>query len=318
MNETPARSLPAFAQWVLTRRLPCAALALLLYGGMLPAAGTWLWAPLLILHLLTPALFALLTMGGGIAFALQVAGIAALLLSIVLQGDFGPGMLLLILYATLPALAASALKSDDGLSKSGQNLAIGLLTAMVAVLISGAGGGSAQDYVQHLLSPLFEATRQQGMDAVTLERIRSMSVWVFPGTTALCLWLIWWGDTLLARNIAVFYGFYHGGRQPVSCFRLPPIAAYGFALLAAAAAFAGGNVQYLAVNATLMISGLLAAQGLGVAHLWLQARRLQLAATVMYVMLLIQPVMVLPFAVLGLLDIWFDYRRKILPADGGK
>ena len=318
MNETPARSLPAFAQWVLTRRLPCAALVVLLYGGMLLAAGTWLWVPLLALHLLTPALFSLIAMGGGIGFAMQVAAIAAVAVSVALHGDIGPGMLLLILYAALPALAAGTLKGENGLSKSGWNLAIGLSAAMVAVLISGAGGGSLQDVVRDLIAPLFEATRQQGMDVTTVERIRDMTVRIFPGMTALCLWLIWWGDALLARNIAVYYGFFHGDRMPVNHFRLPPVAAYGFAVLVAVAALSNGDIGYLALNIALVTGGLLAAQGLGVAHTWLHARRLQLAATVMYVMLLIQPVMVLPFAVLGLLDIWFDYRRKIMPANGGK
>jgi hypothetical protein len=37
----------------------------------------------------------------------------------------------------------------------------------------------------------------------------------------------------------------------------------------------------------------------------------------LYVVLLIQPVMLLPFTVTGLLDTWFDYRRRMKPANGG-
>jgi len=106
--------------------------------------------------------------------------------------------------------------------------------------------------------------------------------------------------------------------RPVSDFSLPRKGAYGFMLLMVVASFAGGTPQYLAVNAGLVFAGLLAAQGLAVVHTWLYAKRLQIAAIVMYVMLLIQPVMVLPFAMIGLLDIWFDYRRNIIPADGGR
>jgi len=204
-------------------------------------------------------------------------------------------------------------------SRSGLNLAIGLVTTMLVLLLTGAGSeaGSALEYVRQLLAPLFEASRREGMDPVMLLRIEEMTAWIFPGLTALCLWLVWWGNVMLARNIAVHFGFYSGDLQPVSDFNLPRTAAYGFMLLMAVASFAGGTPQYLAVNAGLVFAGLLSAQGLAVVHTWLYAKRLQIAAIVMYVMLLIQPAMVLPFAMIGLLDIWFDYRRNIMPADGG-
>ncbi len=291
-----------------------------MYGSVLAFVGTPLSLPLLVLHLLTPVLFALIALGGGFSFAMQVAAIAALVITLIVSGELAPGLMLLILYAALPALAATTLNNEGGMSKSGLNLAIGLLAAMLAVLISGAiaNGGTVMDFVQQMLSPLFEATRKEGMDAAMLERIQTMTALIFPGLTALCLWLVWWGNVMLARNIAIHFGFYRGDKQAVSDFRLPRKVAYVFVLLMATTAFASGTVQYLATNASLLIGGLLAAQGLGVAHTWLYAKRLQIAAMVMYVMLLIQPVMILPFAIIGLFDIWFDYRRNIMPADGGK
>ncbi|PIS18403.1 MAG: DUF2232 domain-containing protein [Zetaproteobacteria bacterium CG12_big_fil_rev_8_21_14_0_65_55_1124] len=319
MNQQP-RSLPPFAQWALTRRLPCAVLATLMYGTVLAFAGSVLSLPLLVLHVLTPALFALITLGGGLAFAMQVAVVAAVGVTLLTGGELGPGLLMLILYAALPVLAATTLAQQGGVSRSALNLAIGLVTTMLVVLMTGAGsdGGTALEYVRQLLAPLFEASRQEGMDPVMLLRIEEMTAWIFPGLTALCLWLVWWGNVMLARNIAVYYGFYRGDVQPVSSFSLPRTVAYGFMLLMLVASLAGGTPQYLAVNAGLVFAGLLSAQGLAVVHTWLYAKRLQIAAIVMYVMLLIQPAMVLPFAMIGLLDIWFDYRRNIMPADGGK
>jgi uncharacterized protein YybS (DUF2232 family) len=90
-----------------------------------------------------------------------------------------------------------------------------------------------------------------------------------------------------------------------------------FAGLAAAAALGTGSVQYLAVNCTLIAAGMLAVQGVAVAHVWLASRQLQIVGALVYVMLLIQPAMVLPFVVIGLLDIWFDYRRVDSPENGG-
>ncbi|MDX8391542.1 MAG: DUF2232 domain-containing protein [Mariprofundaceae bacterium] len=319
VNQT-AKSLPAFAQWALTRRIPCAGMAVLMYGTVLAFAGTALSLPLLVLHLLTPALFALIALGGGVTFAMQIAAMAAVLITLVVAGELAPGLMLMLLYGALPVLAASVLNKENGMSRSGLNLAIGLLATMLVVLISGAVSNdiTAMEFVQQTLSPLFDITRQDGMDPLMLERIESMTAWIFPGLTALCLWLVWWGDVMLARNVAVYYGFFRGDVQAVSLFRLPHNVAYAFVLAIAIAAFGSGSMQYLAVNVSLLLSGLLAAQGLGVVHTWLYAKRLQIAAIVMYVMILIQPVMVLPFAMIGLLDIWFDYRRNIMPADGGK
>jgi Predicted membrane protein (DUF2232) len=319
MNQQ-ARSLPPFARWTLTRRIPCAVLAIMMYGAVLAYAGTVLSLPLLVLHVLTPTLFAVIALGGGFAFAMQVAALAGVGITLLVHGALGPGMILIILYAALPVLAATTLTTTDGTSKSGLNLAIGLLTAMLVVLFAspGAQGGTPMEFVHQLLAPLFEATRQEGMDPVVVDRIEKASAWIFPGVTTLCLWVVWWGDVMLARTIAVFYGFYRGDMQPMSDFRLPRSIAYGFVLLLAVAGFATGTPQYLAVNAALLFVGLLSVQGLAVVHTWLRIRRLQMAAIVMYVMLLIQPVMVLPFALIGLFDIWFDYRRNIMPANGGK
>lgn len=319
MNQQ-TRSLPPFAQWMLTRRIPCAALAMVMYGSVLAFAGTFLSLPMLVLHILTPTLFAVVALGGGSIFAMQVAILASVGMALLLQGALGPGLILLILYGALPVSAASMLATKDGGSKSGLFLAISLLAVMLVVLLaaSGSRGSTPMALVHQLLTPLFQATRQEGIDPVMLQRVEKASEWIFPGVTTASLWVVWWGDVMLARSIAVFYGFYRGDIQPMSAFRLPRIVAYGFVPLVAVAGFSGGTLQYLAVNTALLFVTLLSVQGLAVVHTWLQARRLQMAAIVMYVLLLIQPVMILPFALIGLLDIWFDYRRNIITANGGK
>jgi Predicted membrane protein (DUF2232) len=319
MNQQ-ARSLPPFAQWTLTRRIPCAFLAMVMYGSVLAFAGTFLSLPLLVLHILTPTLFTLIALGGGTVFAMQVALLTSVGMALLLQGALGPGLILLILYAALPIFAAGMLATNNGASRSGLFLAISLLVVMLAVLLAvpATQGSTPMALVHQLLAPLFQATRQEGIDPVMLQRVEKASEWIFPGVTTASLWVVWWGDVMLARTIAVFYGFYRGDMQPMSAFRLPRMLAYGFVPLVAVAGFSSGTLQYLAVNAALLFVTLLSVQGLAVVHTWLQAKRLQMAAIVMYALLLIQPVMVLPFALIGLLDIWFDYRRNIMPANGGK
>jgi len=313
--------MPPAAKWILTRRLPCALLIVLTFGMVLWFAGTALSIPLLALHLLTPTLFALITLGGGMTFGIQVAFLAAVLTSLSAHASPEPGLMLLTLYGLLPILAAASLNGPGGMSKSAQHLAIGLGMAMLATLIVGAVSQdvTAREFVGQGLSPLFDAMRgQREMDAELLDRIRNITVWIFPGLMALSLWFVWWSNVLLARNIATYYGFFRGDVQPVNTLRLNPKIAYLFLAIATAGVMTQGTVQYLAVNMALLIAGLLSAQGLAVVHTWLQMRRMQMLAVLMYIVLLIQPVMVLPFTVIGLFDIWFDYRRNMTPANGGQ
>jgi len=65
-----------------------------------------------------------------------------------------------------------------------------------------------------------------------------------------------------------------------------------------------------------MLGGLLALQGVSVAHLWIRARGMRVTLFVMYLLLLIWSAMVLPFIIVGLLDIWFDFRRNSVSANG--
>jgi len=316
-----ARVMPPVAEWMLTHRFPCALLAVLMFGMMLWFAGTALSVPMLALHLLTPALFALVTLGGGMMFGIQVAILAAILMSVTAHASLEPGLMLLTLYGLLPIMAAASLGKAGGMSKSAQHLAIGLGAAMVAVLIVGASSNdvTAREFVGQGLSPLFDAMQgQQEIDAVVIRRIHHITVWIFPGLMALSLWLVWWGNVLLARKIATHYGFFRGDMRPAHALGLDPKVAYLFMALTAVGAMAQGTVQYLAVNTDILIAGLLAAQGLAVAHTWLQTRRMQMLTVLMYLVILIQPVMVLPFTMIGLFDIWFDYRRNMRPANGGQ
>ncbi len=72
----------------------------------------------------------------------------------------------------------------------------------------------------------------------------------------------------------------------------------------------------LKVLLLVVLGGLLAAQGIAVGHCWLKAKGMILGIGLMYLMLFIWTAMIIPFVIIGLLDIWFDYRRKI-PAVGG-
>ncbi len=333
--DSAARTLPPAAQFVLTHRLPCAVLAVLMFTTVLwlpglaqgiPLLGAMLPLLALGLQVLTPALFALILLGGGTGFAGHVALIASAASGLIANMSVLVGLVMLTLYAMLPIFSALALGRRDGLERSAQRLAVGLGMAVLLALGFGATsrGVPLQTFSGQVLAPFFDALTAQhvdGMDAAAstqmLGELQRMVTAIFPGVTAFSLWLTWWGNIMLARSLAMRYGFYSGDMRPLSRLRFGKTLAYGLSITLALATLASGTVQYVCGNAAILLGGIVAIQGLAVAHAWLKARSMQLMTVLMYMILLMQPAMVLPFVVMGILDMWFDYRRIDAPADGG-
>ena len=326
-------AMPAAAAFILTHRLPCAALMILLLMAAfwLPALLQGLPGILVVLastfglglHLLVPGLIALITFGGGITFTIQVVTIASLGVTALAGFALLPGLIVLTVYGLLPMLAAMAEMRTDGMRRSAQYLAF---TLGGVVLISIMAGASIQDlglreFVASSLAPIFDGLQAQmpagdPEAALVVEQVRQMTVGFFPGMVALGLWFVWWGDIVFARNIAVKYGFYQGSKNNLLALRFGKMLAYAFMALLVLVNLSGGDVQYVATNTTILLGGLLAAQGIAVGHCWLKAKGMILGISLMYLMLFIWSAMIIPFVIIGLLDIWFDYRRKF-PAVGG-
>jgi hypothetical protein len=326
-----ARPLPPIAQYILTRRIPCAALALLMFTAAIwgsALSGVPLLALLmsligLTLHMLTPALFALVVFGGGIVYSLQVAGIAALGVVVITQFNLMSGALFLLLYAMLPALAAASLARIGGLKRSANRLAFGLFAATMTALLAGAAaeGMDIHLFMERMIAPLFDAVAANipvGEVAAVeaIEQAKVMTAWVLPGFMAFSLWMVWWMDVLLARKVAVKYGFYRGDHSEMLMIRFDRVTGIAFIVTAALANITDGAVQYIALSSAIMMAGLLAIQGVSIAHLWIRARGMQMTLVIMYLVLLIWSAMILPFIIVGLLDIWFDFRRNIVPTNG--
>lgn len=299
--------------------LPGLAQGIPLLGAILPLLA-------LGLQVLTPALFALILLGGGTGFAGHVALIASAISGLIANMSVLVGLIMLTLYAMLPIFSALALGRRDGLERSAQRLAVGLGMAVLLALGFGATsrGVPLQTFSGQMLAPFFEvltARQMNGMDAATstqmLGELRRMVTAIFPGITAFSLWLTWWGNIVLARSLAMRYGFYTGDTRPLSRLRFGKLLAYGLSIALVLATLASGTVQYVCGNAAILLGGIVAIQGLAVAHAWLKVRNMQLMTVLMYMILLMQPAMVLPFVIVGILDMWFDYRRINTPANGG-
>ena len=327
MNE---KKLPAAAEFVLTRRSTCALLAIvafssqqwaLMLGNGVPLLASLLLLLGMVLHALIPGLFALITLGGGMMFAIQ-AGLIASLGIFVLSG-FLPGlaMVFLTLFVAVPILGATVIRRAQGVGRSAAYIALGMGLAVASSLVAEAAeaGSSVRELVESMLLPMFDlmSTWAPAGDKEWIRHQQELMVTVFPGLLALTVWMIWWGNVLLARMLAIEYGFYSGDRKPVLHIRFGKSLAYAAAALIAITALGDGDIKYLAGNAALLAFCLITLQGVAVAHLWITMRNLQVLLIMMYLLLMFWPVAAIPFALLGLLDIWFDYRRNFSPALGG-
>jgi len=338
-DSTPP-GMPPILTFILTHRLPCASLMLvmLMSAVWLPLLAQGLPAFLLLLvtmlgltiHLLVPALIAAVTFGGGMMFAIHVSAITAVAITLITGFAIVPGLIVLVIYGLLPTLGALLMMREDGIRQSAEWMAVGLggLTFLGLAIAAMMHDVSMREWVNQLLAPMFAGVEQQMTSngqmqaseqeaAQMLTQGRQMMVAILPGLMAFGLWFTWWSNLVLARHYASKYDFYQGSAASLLNLRFGKALAYVFLLLLLLMNVSGTDgLGYLVSNAAILTGGMLAMQGIAVGHSWLKAKGMLLSIAMMYLMLLIWTVMIIPFVIIGLLDIWFDYRRKI-PVVGG-
>jgi len=320
-------SMPRYMQFLLTQKLPCAALAFTLFTAMFWLPGMLAGVPLLavlfsliavLAHFATPALFALIQLGGGSSFVLPVALISGVGVAAISNFNLMLVALFLLLYVAIPAWAVATLRQHGGLARSGQQLAITLFVAVICGLALGANGhgSSMQGYMVSLMQPLFDSiTAQTHHDTSAMQSLLAL---VAPGLVTVGLWSMWWSSVLGARWIAVRYGFYHDSYFHWFYVRFSPRFALLTLLVLLPANLASGNLQFVSIALAILLAGMFALQGIAVAHLWFKARRMMFMLGVMYFALFFWSVLIIPFIMVGLLDTWFDFRRNAIPDEGEK
>jgi len=320
-------TMPPYIQFLLTQKLPCAALAFTLFTAMFWLPGVLAGVPLLavlfslvavLAHFATPALFALIQLGGGSSFVLPVALITSVGVAAISNFNLLLVALFLMLYVTIPAWAVTSLRQHGGLARSGQQLAITLFLAVICGLALGASNhdSSMQNYMILLMQPLFDSiSAQTNQD---MSSMQSMLALTAPGLLAVGLWSMWWSSVLGARWIAERYGFYHDSYFHWFYVHFSPRFAQLMLLALIPANIASGDLQFAAIALSILLAGMFAVQGMAVAHLWLKVREMKLMLGIMYFALFFWSILIIPFIVVGLLDTWFNFRRNAIPDEGEK
>ncbi|HID37109.1 MAG TPA: DUF2232 domain-containing protein [Ghiorsea sp.] len=323
--------MPRALDLFLTNRVLCAVLAVwmltavywvnILFGNLGLIAFVLLIVGVL-LHLIVPSLFALISLGGGVKFSLQTGAIAAVLLLLLLSGSVSTVVVFMLLFVLLPVFAAQTMQRK-GLGQAGWVLALVLFVGFASAMVVGASPQGLEVFVQQQFKPVFDemiAGMPAGANAdiAAMQNLQVMMVKVFPGFFILGLWFIWWTDLIYARNIAQKYGFYQGDEGNILSFSLPSMLAYVLLILLGVANLAAGDLQYIALSGVIVLAGLAAVQGVVVVHAWFKSKEMANTIIVMYVMLFFWSFVVVVFSLIGLLDMWFNFRRKFISATGEK
>jgi hypothetical protein len=334
MNQDSAHNgttMPRALDFFLTKRVPCALLAVMMLTsaywfnvlfGNIPLLGFLFVLVGMLLHLAVPGLFALVMFGGGLKYSLQVGGIAALSVLLLSSGSFYAMLIFMALFVALPVMTAVVIQRQ-GLGKAAWLLALGLFLAVVLALTISSNAESIEAFVNQLFKPIFDnmvASLPPGETEAVLQihQLQAMMVEIFPGILAFGLWVFWWGFILYARKTAVKYSFYQGDNSEILTLLLPKQLVYVLLVFIGLANIAAGDVQYVALNGVLVIAGLVSVQGVMVVHTWLKSREMLNTIIVMYVMLFFWSFIVVVFVLIGLLDIWFNFRRNLVSTTGEK
>jgi len=334
MNQEPSlqlKRMPKWLEFVLTKRFPCALMVVFMLTsaywfnvlfGNIPLIGFLMLLVGMVLHLAVPSVFALVLFGGGLVFSLQVGGIAALLILLLSSGSMYAVLVFLALFAVVPVMTGLTMQ-QRGLGQASWLLAVSLLVTVFVALMIAMDSEGLKEYVSQLFKPLFNSMvaeipvgEKEALSSI--RQLQNIMVEIFPGLLVISVWLAWWGDILFARKIAKGYGFYQGDESTMLSLVLPKKLVYVLLAFAAIANMTDGDIQYVAVNGLLVLAGLMAVQGISVAHTWLKSRGMMNTIVVMYMMLFFWSVMVLAFVMIGLLDIWFNFRRNIVSTTGEK
>jgi len=334
MNQEPSTqgvTMPKVVDLFLTNRLLCALLAVMmltsaywfnvLFGNLGLFAFIFVMVGV-VLHLAVPSLFALVSLGGGLKYSLQVGGIGALLVLTLSSGSVYTAVVFMLLFVLLPVFASRAMQKS-GLGHAAWLLAWAMFFGVSVAMLVGASPLGVEAFVNQQFKPVFDEMiaripPEATSDIVAMQGLQSMMVKVFPGFFVFGLWLIWWSGVLFARKLAQKYGFYQGDAEGILSLAMPKQLAVVLLIFLAFANLASGDIQYIALSGVIVLAGLVAVQGVVVAHAWLKSREMVNTIIVMYVMLFFWSFVVLFFVLLGLVDMWFNFRRRFISATGEK
>jgi uncharacterized protein YybS (DUF2232 family) len=303
----------ALARVILQGRLPAALIvaSLFLVSLFLPLLGG-------ILLLVAAAPAAVLAWHVGGRPVVEVGALAALVIGLATQQLTAPLGWLLLLWGPV---AAGALVLRHGPYFPWVALVSTLIGAAgLGIWVAGMGAdpeATVQGWVTEVLRSWFEGRDlsqdqlQRVMQDMRAQVIPSVALFL-PGMVAIGVVVLWWVNILAGLRLAAAAGPMPDLGGALRAFRAPD-AGLWLVIAAGVLAWLGdGAIGYWATNTVVVLAALFVAQGLAVVH---SARLAFGVATgwlvVFYILMGLFVQLMLAVALLGLVDVWADFRSKL-------
>ncbi|MEJ2645533.1 MAG: DUF2232 domain-containing protein [Gammaproteobacteria bacterium] len=246
--------------------------------------------------------------------ALVMTGAAAgtAILARLVTGHAVPVVLAALFLWVPVALVAWVLRYTVSLARAVQTAAlVGLLVVVGVYAIHGDPAG----WWHHLLKPVLEPALKQSGSGASPEQVLTEVARLMTGVAAAALVLGLMVCLLLARWWQALLYNPGGFRREFHALRMDPASGWiTLAVVFAAAAGQGSVLGTVAVQIAMVLLIMYALTGLALAHAAVATYRAHVAWLVgLYVALIVLRPTVVLLALVGLLDAWFDFRRR-LPA----
>ena len=203
-------------------------------------------------------------------------------------------------------------------------IALGAMSLFGFLILFGLGaarGLSPSEIIVALLREQFEAASilhneigSQAEDAQAANQFAEAFVQavarIYPALMVIGMGLIVILNVMLARPLFERLGLDYPEFEPFERWKAPEKMVWGLIVAGFGSLFASGTPQTAAVNCLLVMVVVYFFQGLSIGIFYLNKYRVPLLLKgILYILVVIQQLLVLMLAVVGLFDQWFDFRR---------
>lgn len=135
---------------------------------------------------------------------------------------------------------------------------------------------------------------------------------IFPALVVISSVVIVWANLLSGRNYLFRSGQFQNGFRSLASWKVPDMAIWIFIISGALMFIPQKDINFMSLNVFLIICFVYLLQGFAIVSFLFQVKNVPVFFRYLYYFLIaVQQILMIPIALIGLFDIWFDFRKFI-------
>lgn len=135
---------------------------------------------------------------------------------------------------------------------------------------------------------------------------------IFPALIVISSVFIIWANLLLGRHYLFRFGLFYKGFQSLARWKVSDIVIWIFIVSGALLFLPQKDINFLSLNIFLIVCFVYLLQGLAIVSVLFQVKNVPgIFRYLFYFLIAVQQILMIPIAIMGLFDIWFDFRKLI-------